>query len=46
MNQLRISHDSIDMDDIISDLNPGSQAQSQQVMQADQHSEIPSFRTQ
>ena len=34
------------MDDIISDLNPGSQAQSQQVAPVEQHSEIPSFRTQ
>ena len=26
MNNLRISHESLDMDDIISDLNPVSQA--------------------
>ena len=48
-NNLRISHESLDMDDIISDLNPSSQGQSIQTAQPVGHKpaeELPSFRTQ
>ena len=42
-NNLRISHESLDMDDIISDLNPGSAVTAEQTSQM---AEIPSFRSQ
>jgi len=53
-NNLRISHESLNMDEIISELNPGSQApsvtgngdQMESQSQLADDSEIPSFRTQ
>jgi hypothetical protein len=41
-NNLRISHDSLDMDEIISDLNPVSAVTAEQTSQM---AEIPSFRS-